>query len=70
MPKFNLLGMRQVCLQCGWKNPIVEHSDCLKYAYASCPECGGQLEWRQAYANEMEAMLKGALGNLGKLFKK
>lgn len=47
MPIYDPAGKRQVCTKCGWKNPMVEHSDCLMFYHKECPECGGQLEFKK-----------------------
>lgn len=59
MPIYDPAGKRQVCTKCGWKNPKVEHSDCLMFYHKECPECKGELEFRTvgSLESKMETLL-------------
>lgn len=60
MPIYDHTGRRQVCSKCGWKNPMVEHTDCLMFYHQECPECKGKLYWQRAneIQNKIEVLLK------------
>ena len=59
MPIYNPAGKRQVCTKCGWKNPMVEHSDCLMFYHKECPKCKNELHWQNV--NEVQDKLEAFL---------
>lgn len=60
MPIYDHTGRRQVCSKCGWKNPMVEHTDCLMFYHQECPECKGKLEFKKVSVLEskIETLIK------------
>lgn len=60
MPIYNHTGKRQFCSKCGWKNPMIEHSDCLVFYHKECPECKSELHWQKVneVQDKLEAFLK------------
>ncbi len=60
MPIYDPVGRYQVCSKCGWKNPMVEHSDCLQFYYAECPRCKSELHWQKANSiqHKIESFMK------------
>lgn len=60
MPIYDPTGKQQVCSMCGWKSPIVEHTDCLMFCYQDCPECKGKLEFKKAniLESKIERLIK------------